>query len=83
MPVDVLVCILLGFTYVSIARTCARLSTLIHVSRYEDLSGDGAIGQDDAVIYARSQYPMADSIYRYPLSHFKSPHRVSGSSCHD
>eukprot|EP01043_Picozoa_sp_COSAG02_P055398 COSAG02_NODE_6414_length_3587_cov_2.185493_1_plen_951_part_00 len=34
---------------------------------FGDLSGDGTVNQNDAVIWTRSQYPLADSIYRHGL----------------
>ena len=34
---------------------------------FKDLSGDGKVDQNDAVIWARSQYPLADSVYRHGL----------------
>jgi hypothetical protein len=34
---------------------------------YGDISGDSVVGMDDAVVFAREQYPVADSIYRAGL----------------
>ena len=34
---------------------------------FSDLTGDGHVGQNDAVVYARNQYPLADWIYRVGL----------------
>ena len=34
---------------------------------FGDLSRDGIVDQKDAVIWARSQYPLADSVYRHGL----------------
>lgn len=34
---------------------------------FGDVSGDGTVSMDDAVIYTREQYPLADSVYRAGL----------------
>ena len=34
---------------------------------FADLTGDGAVNQDDGVVYSRQQYPLADWIYRSSL----------------
>ena len=34
---------------------------------FGDLSGDGAVDQNDAMIWMRRQYPLADAVYRHGL----------------
>ncbi len=43
------------------------LPVTLKMGFFGDVSGDGTVSMDDAVIYAREQYPLADSVYRAGL----------------
>eukprot|EP01052_Picozoa_sp_SAG31_P035738 SAG31_NODE_4353_length_3321_cov_2.678150_3_plen_843_part_00 len=43
------------------------LPATVKFGLFGDLSGDGAVDQNDAIIWARGQYSLADSVYRYGL----------------
>jgi hypothetical protein len=47
---------------------CGRvLPVTLKFGVFGDLTGDGSVGQDDAVVWTREQWPLADWIYRAGL----------------
>lgn len=54
-----------GAARLNIALRCGDVLPLtVKIGFFGDISGDGKVSQDDAIIYAREQYPRADSVYR-------------------
>ena len=43
------------------------LPVTLKFGAFGDLTGDGSVGQDDAVVWTREQWPLADWIYRAGL----------------
>ena len=49
-------------------RQCGNVLPLtLKFGLFEDITGDSVVDMDDAVVFAREQYPLADSIYRAGL----------------
>lgn len=48
-------------------RCGSTLPVTLRFGFFGDISGDGNVSQDDAEVYAREQYPLADAVYRAGL----------------